>query len=54
MKIKTILITGCPGFIGINFVTQLLKNMNGRLIVSMDNVKDDYDPVLKGYWLGLV
>lgn len=51
---KTILVTGCPGFIGANLVIRLLKEMSGGTIVSLDNMNDYYDPSLKEYRLGLV
>lgn len=51
---KSILVTGSPGFIGANLVIRLLKEMNGGIIVSLDNMNDYYDPRLKEYRLGLV
>ena len=51
---KTILVTGCPGFIGANLVLRLLKEMKGGTIVSLDNMNDYYDPALKEYRLSLV
>ena len=51
---KTILVTGCPGFIGANLVLRLLKEMKGGTIVSLDNLNDYYDPTLKEYRLSLV
>ncbi len=51
---KTILVTGCPGFIGANLVIRLLDELKGGTIVSLDNMNDYYDPVLKEYRLGLV
>ena len=51
---KTILVTGCPGFIGANLVIRLLKEMSGGTVVSLDNMNDYYDPALKKYRLGLV
>ncbi len=51
---KTILVTGCPGFIGSNLVIRLLKELSGGTIVSLDNMNDYYDPKLKKYRLNLV
>jgi nucleoside-diphosphate-sugar epimerase len=51
---KSILVTGCPGFIGANLVLRLLKEMTGGTIVSLDNMNDYYDPKLKEYRLSLV
>ncbi len=51
---KTILVTGCPGFIGANLVMRLLRELRGGTVVSLDNMNDYYDPALKEYRLGLV
>ena len=51
---KTILVTGCPGFIGANLVIRLLKEMSAGTVVSLDNMNDYYDPALKEYRLRLV
>ena len=51
---RTILVTGCPGFIGANLVLRLLREMGGGTVVSLDNMNDYYDPALKAYRLGLV
>ena len=51
---KTILVTGSPGFIGANLVMRLLKEMNGGVIVSLDNMNAYYSPELKRYRLGIV
>ncbi len=51
---RTILVTGCPGFIGANLVLRLLKEMGGGTVVSLDNMNDYYDPALKAYRLELV
>ena len=54
---KTILVTGCPGFIGANLVMRLLKDkalMAGGTVISLDNMNDYYDPALKEYRLFLV
>ena len=51
---KTILVTGCPGFIGANLVIRLLSTLSSGTIVSLDNMNDYYDPRLKEYRLKLV
>ncbi|MBQ7255313.1 MAG: GDP-mannose 4,6-dehydratase [Oscillospiraceae bacterium] len=51
---KTILVTGCPGFIGANLVSRLLGELKSGRIVSFDNMNDYYDPRLKEYRLRLV
>ena len=51
---KRILVTGAPGFIGANLVLRLLKELNGGLVVSLDNMNDYYDPKLKEYRLNLI
>ena len=51
---KTILVTGCPGFIGANLVLRLLKEMSSGTVVSLDNMNDYYDPALKEYRLSLI
>lgn len=51
---RTILVTGCPGFIGANLVLRLLNEMQSGRIVSLDNMNDYYDPKLKEYRLSLV
>ena len=54
---KTILVTGCPGFIGANLVMRLLTDkglMAGGTVISLDNMNDYYDPALKEYRLSLV
>ena len=48
---KTILVTGCPGFIGAALVTRLLKDLKSGLIVSIDNMNDYYDVKLKEWRL---
>lgn len=48
---KTILVTGSPGFIGANLVLRLLREMQGGLVISLDNMNDYYDPALKEYRL---
>ena len=51
---KTILVTGCPGFIGANLVIRLLSELKEGTVVSLDNMNDYYDPSLKEYRLKLV
>ncbi len=47
---KTILVTGCAGFIGSRVVQLLCADPNVR-VVGIDNLNDYYDPVLKYYRL---
>ncbi|MBR2990827.1 MAG: NAD-dependent epimerase/dehydratase family protein [Solobacterium sp.] len=54
MNHKTVLVTGSPGFIGANLVLRLLQEMNGGMIISLDNMNDYYDPGLKEYRLRLI
>ena len=54
IKMKSILLTGSPGFIGANLVIKLLSSLSSGLIVSLDNLNDYYDPELKLYRLGLI
>ena len=51
---KTILVTGCPGFIGANLVIRLLKEMESGTVVSLDNMNDYYDVSLKEWRLAQV
>ena len=54
---KTILVTGCPGFIGSNLVMRLLTDkglMTEGTVISLDNMNDYYDPALKEYRLAKV
>ena len=51
---KAILITGSPGFIGANLVMRLLKEMQGGVIVSLDNMNDYYDVALKDWRLNQI
>ncbi|MBP5592269.1 GDP-mannose 4,6-dehydratase [bacterium] len=48
---KTILVTGCPGFIGAYLVMRLLKDLDSGTIVSLDNMNDYYDVSLKEWRL---
>ena len=54
LNVKTILVTGSPGFIGANLVLRLMKEMTDGKIISLDNMNDYYDPKLKEYRLGLI
>lgn len=49
---KAILVTGSPGFIGAALVKRLLKEMEGGLVISFDNMNDYYDSALKEYRYG--
>ncbi len=54
---KTILVTGCPGFIGSNLVMRLLTDkglMASGTVISLDNMNDYYDPKLKEYRLSVI
>ncbi len=54
---KTVLVTGCPGFIGANLVMRLLQDtylMKCGTIVSIDNMNDYYSPQLKEYRLSQI
>lgn len=51
---KSILVTGCPGFIGAHLVLRLLKDLNSGTIVSIDNMNNYYDPALKEHRLDLI
>ena len=51
---KTILVTGCPGFIGANLVMRLLREMESGTVVSLDNMNDYYDVRLKAWRLAQV
>ncbi len=54
LNYKTILVTGSPGFIGANLVMRLLSEMSAGTIISLDNMNDYYDPMLKEYRLELI
>ncbi|MBR4781995.1 MAG: GDP-mannose 4,6-dehydratase, partial [Lachnospiraceae bacterium] len=54
---KTILVTGCPGFIGSNLVMRLLTDkglMTEGTVISLDNMNDYYGPKLKEYRLSII
>ena len=51
---KTILVTGCPGFIGSNLVRRLLTTLSSGTIVSLDSMNNYYEVSLKEYRLNLV
>ncbi len=46
---KTVLVTGCAGFIGWMVSKKLLDN--GHSVLGIDNVNDYYDPRLKRWRL---
>jgi len=48
---KTILVTGCAGFIGSNLVKRLFGEAKSSVIVGIDNMNDYYDVSLKVYRL---
>ena len=48
---KTILVTGSAGFIGSNFVMELLRSNDGINIIGFDSVNDYYDVSIKEYRL---
>ena len=48
---KTILITGCAGFIGSYLSKRLLEEFNNIKIIGLDNLNDYYDVSLKEYRL---
>ena len=48
---QSILVTGHAGFIGSNLVKRLFREMDGGVIVGVDNLNNYYDPSLKEYRL---
>lgn len=51
---KTILVTGCAGFIGSNLVTELLNTQKGITIIGIDNMNDYYDVSIKEWRLARI
>lgn len=51
---KTILVTGCAGFIGSNLVMELLKKQNNVNIIGIDNMNDYYDVSIKDWRLARI
>lgn len=51
---KNILVTGSPGFIGANLVTCLLTTLTSGTIVSLDNMSDYYEVILKEWRLSKI
>ena len=51
---KTILVTGCPGFIGAYLVMRLLRELDGGTVVSIDSMNDYYEVSLKEWRLAQV
>ena len=54
LKNKTILVTGCPGFIGAALVMELIKRFHPSCIISVDNLNNYYERGLKEYRLKLI
>ena len=51
---KTILVTGCPGFIGAYLVIRLLRELSGGTVISFDSMNDYYEVSLKEWRLAQV
>lgn len=51
LKNKTVLVTGCAGFIGSNLVLELLNTQSPIKIVGIDNMNDYYDVSIKKWRL---
>lgn len=51
---KTILVTGCPSFIGAYLVIRLLKELSGGTVISFDSMNDYYEVSLKEWRLAQV
>ena len=54
LKGKTILITGCAGFIGANLTTSIMEKCSNVTIIGVDCVNDYYDVSLKEYRLNQI
>ncbi len=54
LKMKTILVTGCAGFIGANLTLRLLDECRHAAIIGIDNLNDYYDIRLKEYRLNRI
>ena len=48
---RTILVTGAPGFIGTYLVLRLLRELTGGHVISLDNMNDYYEVLLKEWRL---
>ena len=51
---KTVLVTGCPGFIGSYLVMRLFREMDGGTVISFDSMNDYYEVSLKEWRLAQV
>ncbi len=51
---KTILVTGCAGFIGAALIQRLLREKNGVRVIGIDNMNDYYDVSLKEFRLSQI
>ena len=54
LKDKTILVTGCAGFICSNLVLKLVERNEPMTIIGIDNMNDYYDVSLKEFRLNLI
>jgi len=50
--VKTIIVTGCAGFIGSKVAEQLLRK--NKDVIGIDNINDYYDPLLKKWRLNIL
>ena len=48
---KTVLVTGCAGFIGANLVCELFRTVENIRVIGLDNLNNYYDVSLKEYRL---